>query len=214
MTGNKSTDVTIKQLKDRIRKLEEDNRKWMHLAGMNRLTELPNNLMLYQIMLPRELSRGIEEPISLGCILICPDGLGDINQEHGRIVGDQLIKQIGDFLKQQVEPGERLFHCDGANFAILTTETSKAHARRRATLIITMIKKERFAVGDKRLRNLTCSAGIAEIEGEVEKARIPELVEHLYHELCDRLYEAKDHGGDFVVGPPREGVVGPGNGLE
>ena len=205
MTENKTTDVTIKHLKDRIQKLEAENRKWMHLAGMSRLTELPNSLMLYQIMLPRELGKGIEEPVSLGCILICPDGLGDINQEHGRIVGDQLIKQIGSFLKQQVESDEQLFHCDGANFAVLIPGASEAHARRRAALIITMFKKERFAVGDKRLRNLTCSAGIAEIEGEVVKAKIPELVEHLYHQLCDRLYEAKTHGGDFVVGPPREG---------
>ena len=205
MAEDKSKNDQIKKLQDRIRELEEENRKWMRLAGVNRLTELPNNLMLYQVVLPRELNKGIEEPISLACILLCPDGLGDINQEHGRIVGDQLIKRIGDFLKQQMEPQEQLFHCDGANFAILIPETSEGHAKRRATLIISQYKKERFAVGDKRLRNLTCSAGVAEIEGEVEKVKIAELVEHLYHELCDRLHKTKERGGNFVIGPPRKG---------
>ena len=206
MAEDKSTDNQIKQLKDRIQRLEEENRKWMRLAGVNRLTGLPNSLLLYQVVLPRELRKGIEEPVLLACILICPDGVGDINQQHGRILGDELIKQTGNFLKQQIEPGEQLFHCDGANFVVLIPENSETHARRRATLIVNMFKKERFDIGENRLRNLTCSAGVAEIEGEIEKANITELVEGLYHELCDRLYEAKGgHGGDFVVGSPRKG---------
>ena len=116
MTENK--DEIIKALKERIIKLEEENKKWMRLAGVNRLTNLPNSLMLYQIILPKELSKGV--PFS--CILLCPDNLGEINQKHGRIVGDKLIKQIGNFLKGMIEQEGQLFHCDGANFAILLPE--------------------------------------------------------------------------------------------
>jgi len=113
MTEDKSIEDTIQQLKDRIQKVEEENRKWKRLAGVNRLTQLPNNLMLYQVVLPKELQKGKV----LVCILLCPDGMGEINQQHGRTVGDKLLQQIGDFLKQQKESAEQLFHCDGANFA-------------------------------------------------------------------------------------------------
>ena len=119
---------TIDQLEDRIKKLEEENRKWMRLAGINRLTDLPNSLMLYQVVLPRELRKEVQEPILFACVLLCPDGLGEINQQHGRIVGDQLIKQIGLFFKQQMESEEQLFHCDGANFAMLLTFGASSQA--------------------------------------------------------------------------------------
>ena len=70
----KSTKDAIEQLKNRIKFLEKENRKWMRLAGVNRLTELPNSLLLFQVGLPRELGKGLDKPISLSCILVCPDG--------------------------------------------------------------------------------------------------------------------------------------------
>ena len=195
----------IEQLKERIQKLEEDNRRWMRLAGASRLTGLPNGLMLYQVVLPRELSKAIEEPTFLACALICPDGIGEVNQEHGRAVGDELIKQIGNLLKGQMEPGEQLYHCDGANFAVLLSGTSEGRARRRATMLISDIRRERWTLGDVTLRSLTCSAGVAEFEGQVEKARIVETVGRLYEEMSDRLYQAKERGGGYVTGVPRQG---------
>ena len=196
-------DSDVEKLKERIKELEEENRKWMRLAGTDRLTELPNSLMLYQVMLPRILSKGINEPISLSCILLCPDGLGEINQQHGRIVGDQLIKQIADSLKEQKEPDEQLFHCDGANFAILTSGGSEGHAKRRASLVKSQFLKTTFTAGESKFTDVTCSAGVAEIAGKIEKAKIAETIEELYHDLCNRLYEAKKRGGNFVQGSPR-----------
>ncbi len=88
---------SLAQLKTRVQRLEEENRKWMRLAGIDRLTQLPNSLMLFQVVLPKELSKGKAETFALSCILICPDKLGDINQEHGRVIGDQLIRQLAEF---------------------------------------------------------------------------------------------------------------------
>ena len=167
----------IKRLKERIETLEKENRKWMHLAGTNRLTGLPNSLMLYQIALPRELNKRTEKQVFLACFLICPDGIGEVNQEQGRAVGDELIKQIGSFLKQQMKPAEQLYHCDGATFAVLCSDTSEGHSRRRATMILGQFKREKWTLGGGvRLRDLTCSAGVAEIEGPLEKAKIAEAV--------------------------------------
>lgn len=202
MTDGTSAQGQIEQLQERIRKLEEENRKWMRLAGVNRITGLPNSLMLYQVVLPRELTKAADTPVHLTCALFCPDGIGEINQEHGRVVGDQLLKHIGSFLGHQVEEGEQLYHCDGANFAIVMPASSEGRGRRRATLVVSQFKKERFTIGEVRLRNLTCSAGVAEVQGTVERSKIAETADRLYQELCDRLYEAKERGGDYVVGPP------------
>lgn len=202
MTDDTSAQRQIERLQERIQKLEEENRKWMRLAGINRITGLPNSLMLYQVMLPRELAKAADTPIHLACVLLCPDGIGEINQQHGRAVGDQLLKNIGAFLGHQVESSEQLYHCDGANFAILMPASSEGRGRRRAALVINQFKKERFTIGEVRLRNMTCSAGVAEVEGTVERGKITQTIDRLYLELCDRLYEAKQRGGDYVMGPP------------
>jgi hypothetical protein len=41
MPERDSKDTTIEQLQERIQKLEEDNRRWMRLAGINSRTNLP-----------------------------------------------------------------------------------------------------------------------------------------------------------------------------
>ncbi|MGY8827268.1 MAG: hypothetical protein ACKVJG_25695 [Candidatus Latescibacterota bacterium] len=44
------------------------------------------------------------------------------------MIGDKLLQHIGQFLKNQLEKGELLFHCDGANFALLCSCREKAKA--------------------------------------------------------------------------------------
>lgn len=198
-----STKNAIEQLKNRIKYLEKENRKWMRLAGVNHLTELPNSLLLFQVGLPRELRKGLDKPISLSCILVCPDGLGGINQMHGRTLGDGLIKEISAFMKTQVDSGEQLYHCDGSNFAILMPGTTEGVARRKATGLKDQFKEEKFSVGTRQFDHLTCSVGVADIGGPIERSRIAEYTEQLYHQLCNSLYKAKEHGGDSVISSPK-----------
>ena len=193
------TENTITKLEQRVKQLEEENRKWMRLAGTNRLTNMPNSLMLFQVVLPRELTKGIP----LACILLCPDELGEVNQRHGRVVGDQLLKKIGEFFKQQIESGEQIFHCDGANFAILISEGTESKARRRGTLVKNEFKEATFAVGDEKFSDLTCSAGVAEIDAEGDKGNVLERIEKFYLDLCNRLYQAKEQGGNAIIGQPK-----------
>ena len=197
------TEETIEQLKARVQRLEEENRKWMRLAGVSRLTQLPNNLMLFQVVLPKELVKGKSETFALSCIMICPDKLGDINQDHGRIVGDQLIQQLSQFFKKQLELNERLFHCDGANFAIMMPTKPEGYAKRRAMTIKNLFRDATFNVDGIEFSDMTCSVGAAEVTGEIEKVKISETTDKLYNELCDRLYQAKASGGDYVVGAPK-----------
>ena len=62
----------IEKLKAQVQKLSADNRKWMRLAGIDRLPTLPNKLMLFQIILPNELANSSSQSFSLSCVLIYP----------------------------------------------------------------------------------------------------------------------------------------------
>ena len=56
-------DESLDQLKARIQRLEEENRKWMRLAGISRLTKLPNSLMLFQVVLRKNWPRAKPKPL-------------------------------------------------------------------------------------------------------------------------------------------------------
>ena len=196
-------EASLEQLQERVKHLEEENRKWMRLAGTSRVTELPNSLMLFQVVLPRELRQDSQEPIAFSSVLLCPDALGEVNQEHGRVIGDELLRQIARHLKENLEENEQLFHCDGANFALVIPHTPEGRARRRATVIKNQFKQHNFKAGGIEFRKMTCSAGTSEVAGGVPPAAVAETLEQLYGELCNRLYEAKSQGGDAVVGSPK-----------
>ena len=151
------TENQIEGLKAQVQKLTAENRKWMRLAGINRLTALPNKLMLFQVILPNELSNASSQSFSLSCALICPDKLGDINQVHGRLICDQLILQMSQLLKEQIQSGERIFHCDGANFAIVMADKTEGYAKRRAVIIKDAFKEARFKANGAEFANITCA---------------------------------------------------------
>jgi len=197
------TENQIEGLKAQVQKLTAENRKWMRLAGINRLTALPNKLMLFQVILPNELANASSQSFSLSCALICPDKLGDINQEHGRLICDQLILQMSQLLKEQIQSGERIFHCDGANFAIVMADKTEGYAKRRAVTIKDAFREARFKLEGTEFANITCSVGTAEVTNNEEQTEIEEVLDQLYNELCDRLYQAKASGGNYVVGSPK-----------
>lgn len=199
MTENGPENVTIEQLQERIRKLEEENLKWMQLAGTNHLTDLPNSLMLFKLVLPDEL-RKFGSETGLACLLLSPDGMGSLNQEYGRDVGDQIIKEMAKFLAEKIGENERLFHPDGSNFAILISNSTEAEAERRATEIMMEFAETPIVFEDQEFIGMTCSASVAALEGVIREEDISDSVEQLNHDLSVRLHKAKQGGGSAIIG--------------
>ncbi|MGY8827267.1 MAG: hypothetical protein ACKVJG_25690 [Candidatus Latescibacterota bacterium] len=73
----------------------------------------------------------------------------------------------------------------------------EGYAKRRATTIKNIFREQDFVVGEASIGRLSCSAG------ERKDIKVSEAVDRLYHDLCDRLYQAKAGGGNYVVGAPR-----------
>ena len=64
-------------------------------------------------------------------IMVAPDNLGEINQKYGREGGDQTVTGLADYLKENIEPDEKLVHIDGANFVIIVAKGENAAVRER-----------------------------------------------------------------------------------
>ena len=98
----------IERLKRENEKLRASNRRWMRIAGTDAQTGLPNKVFFTTALLPQFINQANADSVSFACLILAPDGLGEINERHGREGGDQIVKEMATFLKENLEKGERL----------------------------------------------------------------------------------------------------------
>ena len=115
----------VDQLRRENEKLRASNRRWIRIAGTDDLTGLPNKIFFSTALLPQVVSAANAEGRSFVCIMVAPDRLGDINQKYGRQGGDHIVKGLSDYLKENIESGEKLVHIDCANFGVIVPMATK-----------------------------------------------------------------------------------------
>ena len=190
----------VDQLRRENEKLRASNRRWMRIAGTDDLTGLPNKIFFSTALLPQVVSAANAEGHSFVCIMVAPDKLGDINQKYGRQGGDQIVKGLSEYLKENIEPGEKLVHIDGANFVVIVPMGDQDHAKRRTRQIRARVVSRHFECGGDVL-TLTLSMGVTIQAAESQEAetKIKEVAEDLLKRMGKALDQAKKQGGDKVV---------------
>jgi diguanylate cyclase (GGDEF)-like protein len=190
----------IERLKKENEKLRASNRRWMRLAGTDNLTGLPNKVYCTTALLPQLISQADAEGLPFSCILVAPDKLGDINQKYGRQGGDQIVKGLAEFLKENLEPEEKLVHLDGANFVVLIPKGDEGTAKRRSRTMRARVVSRHFACGDDAVP-LTLSMGVVIRSPRPASSQVKakEVIEELFQRLGSALDQAKKQGGDKVV---------------
>jgi RND family efflux transporter MFP subunit len=121
-----------KELEDRIAQLDEDNKKWMKLAGFSEITGLPNRVMLSRVFLPGALRQAVAKKQSIGCVFLAPQGLDGINGKYGRTRGDDVLRKVAESVKEILRKGERLTHIDSVNFGLLISGMTTHQLAKRA----------------------------------------------------------------------------------
>jgi diguanylate cyclase (GGDEF)-like protein len=108
------------------------------VARVDSLTELPNRQAIIEA-LKAELSRArrFDRPFSIA-MLDC-DGFKQINDQHGHLAGDEILRKIGVSLRQQTRPFDCAGRWGGDEFLIVLSEVDQSDAqliaeRLRATM--------------------------------------------------------------------------------
>ena len=190
----------IKRLKQENEKLRASNRRWMRIAGTDDLTGLPNKMFFSTALLPQVVSAANAEGRSFVGIMVAPDKLGDINQKYGREGGDQIVKGLSEYLKENMEADEKLIHIDGANFVIVVPNGDQAQAKRRTRQIRARVVSRHFDCGGDVV-SLTLSMGVTIQQPEPlgSEGNVKEIAEDLLKRMGIALDQAKKQGGDRVV---------------
>lgn len=162
------------------------------LATIDPLTGAYNRRTFHEIA-GRELSRARRANQALSVIMLDLDHFRAINERHGHLVGDEVLKRFADVVRLQLRKEDMLARYGGEEFCVLLTEVPGPGAVVVAGRIRKAVAAEEFSVEGKPVP-VTVSAGVA--------ARLdegPESIDELLGRADQALGIAKHRGRDRVV---------------
>lgn len=148
----------------------------------------------------RELRNKIEtlnsSPLgSYALLCLDLDGFKAVNDQHGHLVGDQLLIAVGQRLTSKTRSDDLACRVGGDEFVVVLVDIDEEGAKRRAAELIACLS-EPFELPNDITARIGASIGIA-----LEKARSTSL-ESIVKQADDALYQAKRAGkGTYRVSP-------------
>jgi diguanylate cyclase (GGDEF)-like protein len=160
---------------DRIRELGAEldyvRRETKHTLNLDRLTGLLNQAAL---------ARRIEEPGEFGGVVaVCDmDNFKDVNDRFGHLVGDEVLRNIGNLLQTSIRHADEAFRWGGDEFVILFHNQRGEVARKRMTEIEARLRD--FRVRGFGILPISFSWGTAESWGRSIREALDEADRKMY----------------------------------
>ena len=180
------------RVKERTRALEEANSMLESLSTTDALTGIFNRRN-FDEKLRYEYSRALRYHTTLSCIMFDIDFFKKVNDTHGHLFGDEVLRMIGKTLKEELRSHDIFARYGGEEFVILLPETTAECANKVAEKLRVLIS-EKVVTKDEVSTTVSVSLGIAELNQERMKNG-NDLVEN-----ADKaMYHAKNTGRNRMV---------------
>jgi diguanylate cyclase (GGDEF)-like protein len=124
---------------------------------------------------------------ALSAIFIDVDFFKPINDQHGHMVGDEVLRQLGNLIVRHTRDRDFVCRWGGEEFILFCGDTALEAARGIA-------EKLRVLIGEQRWPNdiaVTCSFGVAGMRANEETSRF-------LNRADEALYRAKENGRNRV----------------
>ena len=158
-----------------------------------KLLQLPVNKRYLLEFLEREMARCHRYARALSLILFDIDHFKLINDQHGHLAGDAVLRDLAGLVKARVRKEECVGRYGGEEFTIVMPEAGPEKARRFADKLLHIVADHEFSFENNRIP-VTISIGVADM--------IAETTEPLqFIKAADtQLYKAKHAGRNRVCG--------------
>ncbi len=162
------------------------------IANIDGLTGLYNRRWMNEFF-KRQISRALSDNKPLALILADLDNFKRINDNHGHMVGDEVLSAVASVLTLQVRPTDLLARFGGEEFAMILPDTSPDNAKLIAERVRTAIESTRIEFNnDVHLEiNLTLSLGVSSL-------MLGDDINNLLTRADHALYQAKRNGRNRV----------------
>ncbi len=129
------------------------------------VTDLFNSRHLYsELERTLEYSRTQAKPLSL--VFLDLDRFKRVNDEHGHLVGSELLGKVGRRIRELCRPTDLCFRFGGDEFVVLMPGSTREEALRMTQSIHANLARTVFKVGAGLELNIEASAGIAAYPGD------------------------------------------------
>lgn len=129
------------------------------------------------------------QPFSL--IIIDVDYFKNVNDNHGHLIGDEVLKHLARILKSSFRSSDKVSRWGGEEFAILLPNTQMNHALEVAEKIRKVIDENPITIKDLII-NITISLGVSEF------LKSDKCIDNMIHRADEGLYVAKNHNRNCV----------------
>lgn len=181
---------TAKELEAKTKELIAANKKLSQLAITDGLTQIYNRHRFDEI-LAREIKRFTRRKYSaLALMMIDIDHFKDLNDQHGHLAGDAVLRDIARLLKVGARDTDTVARFGGEEFVIVMPDTHLEGAEHKAEVIRKRVAEYAFP-GQGTPLHVTISIGVA--------AYTSGHPYDLVHAADLALYRAKHAGRNAVV---------------
>ncbi|WP_305045634.1 sensor domain-containing diguanylate cyclase [Geoalkalibacter sp.] len=175
--------------------LQEKNLYLESIANLDGLTGVFNH-RYFQEACERELNRALRGGNPLSLLLADLDHFKRINDLHGHLAGDTVLKEVCRLWRETLRGYDILARYGGEEFAVLLPQTGQDQALVVAEKMRAAVREHLFQNAAKPL-HLTCSFGLTTLENVADR-NLKKIKDVLFQQADDALYAAKRKGRDRV----------------
>lgn len=169
------------------------HRKTQQLAWRDPLTGMYNRYYINNYLSTLEKEQG--ENLVLGCVIFDIDHFKQVNDHHGHLTGDQVLKKIAAILREETEREEGWLsgRFGGEEFILLKNTGDLGHLLKTAENIRRRIGLTTFTSMKGENFSLTISGGIAAVPEQAGN------IDELFIRADEALYRAKASGRNRII---------------
>lgn len=160
--------------------------KYERQAYMDELTQTYNRNYFNEIIEMKVLA-ATNSNTALSCILYDIDHFKRVNDHHGHLVGDQILKELSSLVSSRIRESDTLIRWGGEEFIIILPHTTAREAYQLANALREKIEQHSFSNG----LHITCSFGVHQYSADDTRERC-------FKSIDDALYHAKKSGRNQV----------------
>ena len=178
--------ASVQQIVHSVRQREELQSALAHQAAHDPLTQLPNRGQALTLV-TSALHRGQRSGEMTGLLFVDLDGFKTVNDGHGHAMGDEVLRAVGDRLRETVRSGDVVCRLGGDEFVVLVEAVDDERALVELAERLIVAVSAPIPSGDQVV-SIGASVGVAVSRDGCVDADV------LFAEADAAAYRAKRHG--------------------